>query len=230
MKSNKAKVALFIAALILCWWWIQSKNPSSAQTNDEQPLIERAEQEEATPTPPDQSSTLSVQPHSTPQLSQQKTLSLEEVEHLRSFAKGSLSAAYTAQRSYMSEFGRFTTDLEGTGWQPIEPIMRFKMGFLEEFIPVTENGHVENPRYMNTDNFVNREAGIGSNDQPYFFKYSPEAEYINLDHFGRYCRQGCTASERDFEMILVLPLGEDKHDVWLINSNKQIELVQDGLK
>jgi hypothetical protein len=155
-------------------------------------------------------------------------VSQERINFLRNQARSSLSAAYTAQRAFRAEFGRYTTDLKAAGWSPASFNLPYKMGFLSEFRANPNNDSIqieEDPRLNSTDSFIgDRYDDLNS------YRYDDAANSLSLSEFQHYCRQGCTAGDDSFEMVLAIPLGDAQHtDVWLINEKKGIELVQDGI-
>lgn len=167
-----------------------------------------------TPTP---TATVSVSPNPA------ATPNAAAIEKARASAKGRLFSAFAALKSYYYQNHRYTTDLDALGLQPMPP-MNYKMGFLREFNS-TDLDQYERPTIMNTDKYIGRKITVSES-----FQYTPEADKISLDSLSGFCKHYCTATENDFEIILAYPLGNDRYDVWTINSNKELELVQDGLK
>jgi hypothetical protein len=151
-----------------------------------------------------------------------------KVKNLRAMAKASLSGFYSAQRAYFAEFGRYTTDLKTAGWLPDKAQMEYKAGFLREGKPNKFNDfgrQLEDPRRMNSDAFLGEKY-----DRENYYAYSDQAAVISLDQFAQFCEKDCSANELGFEMILAVPLdGAGRVDVWRVNQNKEIVLVQDGL-
>jgi len=143
---------------------------------------------------------------------------------LRSSAKLNLSAIYTAQMSFKSDYGRFSSDLVFLGWEPTEVPMKYKIGFLSEFRPtklVVIDGSMEDPSRLDSDEFL---GGDGR------FTYGKAAESVGLHDFEKFCRIGCTATAKSFEVLVVIPLGESgKVDVWSITHDKKLSQLWDGV-
>lgn len=175
-----------------------------------------------TPTP-----TPSVTPAvAAPPAKPEKILTREEVESVRQVAKSQLAGMYTAQRSFHAEFDRYTTDLTAMGYAFDEGEINAKIGFLREYSPPDKIDELnENPENMNTDSLVASKAGEVPKNT-----YTDAASKISLDNLSGYCKRGCTANENEFEMLVAVPLGGGRVDVWLVNSKKEMELVQDGLE
>ena len=155
-------------------------------------------------------------------------LRLDEIQDERSSFKLNLSALYTAEASFVSDYQRYSTDLVYMGWSP-SSLMKFKVGFLKRFDPDELQGNdynAEDPERMNTDQYLSEPAEEGA--EPY--QYSKSAESINLHDYAKYCRMGCTAGKKFFEVILVAQFeGNSFQDVWLINHKKEIRHVVDGV-
>jgi hypothetical protein len=152
----------------------------------------------------------------------------DEIKALRQQAKAALSGFYSSQRAFHMEFNRYTTDLKAAGWTPSAGAMNYKLGFLAEAAlpPQTEtDGSLEDPRRKSTDDFDGEDY---TNQER--FQYSREAEGLTLQEFAHYCKRGCTADAETFEIMLILPLGDNRHvDVWLINEKKELVQARDGV-
>ena len=154
---------------------------------------------------------------------------MDKIQALRNQARSNLSAAFSAQRAFRAEFGRYTTDLKAAGWAPNNPNIAFKFGFLTEFRADTNNDPPtdlrEDPRQMTTDSFIGDRY-----DDMFNFRYEDSANSVALNEYSRFCRNGCTAKDDTFEIVMAVPLGDAQHvDVWMINEQKQMELVLDGI-
>lgn len=160
-----------------------------------------------------------------------------EVKRLRDEARFSLAGLFSALRAYHSDYGRYSTDLNSIGFVPLaidqKASLAYKFGFLKPYFPEPVIAKVEpkgeNPESTSTDTFMNVPINITApnRDAP---SYTPEARNISLDAFHRYCQIGCTATRDRFEILLVVPLGNDQNDVWLINDKKEVLHACDGLK
>ena len=146
------------------------------------------------------------------------------ITELRSRAKLNLSALYTAQITFFSEFDRYSTDLVFIGWSPSQSPMDFKIGFLREFRPaklVVLDGTEEDPSRMDSDEFLGSDGS---------FQYTPAAEDLKLYDYEKFCRMGCTATSKSFEIIVIVPIGaQGKVDVWSITHDKKLLQLWDGV-
>ena len=160
-----------------------------------------------------------VAPAASPALADEATIS-----ELRSRAKLNLSALYTAQITFFSEFDRYSTDLVFIGWSPSQSPMDFKIGFLKEFRPaklVVLDGTEEDPSRMDSDEFLGSDGS---------FQYTPAAESLKLHDYEKFCRMGCTATQKTFEILVVVPLGNSgKVDLWSITHDKKLRQLWDGV-
>lgn len=214
-------IAILIAALLSFFFYRRQKTEPAA-TPESEPAI-------SAPTidsPPANSATSTTKPTSNPKnLSELPPLTEKEVEAIRSDIKVSLSQIYTAEKSFFSEYNRYSTDLNhGAGFRPSDKYRPAKVGFLTSYNPndLLEN---EDPRYLDTDSYVNdAELPVGH------FVYQPSAQKIVLSDYSRFCEAGCTADAEHFEVIAVAQLVEgNPPDIWIINDKKKIQHVQDGL-
>lgn len=166
-----------------------------------------------------------------PEKNEFTTSELNEIEKLRSEAKMSLAANYTALKAFYAEWNRYTTDLKAMGFTPIKSELHFKLGFTKQFQPSEANQNTNedfsSTKNLSTDTFIGeKEAQSGQ-----IFRYAPGLDSINLDEYSRYCERGCTATDKDFEILLILPLlNSKKVDVWVVNEKKEIIQVLDGTK
>lgn len=159
----------------------------------------------------------------------------EDVKRARTLAKMTLSSMYTAQKAYHSEFGRYTTDLKMAGWMPAEKELVYKAGFVKAYWADPESEFEideEDPRFMDSDTFAGFTVPSEiPNEPPSFYSVSEKLKSSRLGDYQQHCKNGCTAGPDHFEILLVMPLQDEKHvDVWLINDKKEIVLVQDGRK
>ncbi|MBY0313978.1 MAG: hypothetical protein K2Q26_00535 [Bdellovibrionales bacterium] len=159
----------------------------------------------------------------------------EDVKRARTLAKMTLSSMYTAQKAYHSEFGRYTTDLKMAGWMPAEKEIVYKAGFVKAYWADPESEFEideEDPRFMDSDTFAGFTVPSEvPNEPPSFYSVSEKVKSSRLGDYQQHCKNGCTAGPDHFEILLVMPLQDEKHvDVWLINNKKELVLVQDGRK
>ncbi|HEY8280797.1 MAG TPA: hypothetical protein VIH99_14295 [Bdellovibrionota bacterium] len=154
-------------------------------------------------------------------------LSDSEVSKVRSDMKISLAAIYGAQKSFYSEYHRYSTDLRQIGYSPESPQkLSFKTGFLAPFYPQNLN-KTEDPRFRSFDDYV--ESDRSTPDQG--IHYANGAESLDLSSAQHFCKQGCTADAEHFEVITAANLDNDPDlDVWILSETKTIVHVFDDLK
>ena len=150
-------------------------------------------------------------------------LSPEAVLKLRSIAKNYLASGYAAQTAIKAEWDRYSSDLIAMGWEPNEPEMNFKFGFLAPLNEKPYDDH-EKPERSSTDAFVNQDSE-SSNQR---FRYTSTADKLRLADYSRYCAQGCVATTTGFEWIILVPLDDKRVDVWTMNEKKELKLAHDG--
>lgn len=198
--------------------------PEEAQTNAEAAKV-KSSVVRKTPSVPPAKSTVTPPPAENPEVP-------KEVQRLRNEAKASLAGAFSSLRAFHSEYERYSTDFWAIGFKPSaieeKKPLDFKMGFLTQYDP-EQPLNSEVPAAMITDTYmrVNENITNPNRDRP---SYSDAAKEISLDNYRRYCQMGCTADRDRFEMILVVPVGEGRNDVWLINDKKELVQACDGLK
>jgi hypothetical protein len=180
-----ASIALLIAIAI--YFSIPAEQPKTLEVNPK-PVTEPT----VSPVPVQTVSATPVAPK------EKKKLHPEELKKLRSEMKSSLAAAYTALAAGRADFNRYSTDIKYLGMS-VGPNMKFKWGFLHPFDPdekVSDQYDDEDPMRMTSDDLVREYDG----------SYTPEAHAIDLAQFASYCKKGCTASEKGFEVIIVTPI------------------------
>lgn len=151
------------------------------------------------------------------------------VMHKRSHAKYSLSELYTAMKSFKDKHGRYTTDLQVAGFSLRNDKLLSKMGFINPFALNTNNqisGLVEDVTRMNTDYINSLPANAETNKR----FYTTDVSQITFRDFEKFCKKRCSADDNGFEAIAIVPLGENRFDVWLINETKNLTQVQDGMQ
>ncbi len=150
-------------------------------------------------------------------------LTEQEIRVRRSEMKLSLSAMYGAEKSFFSEFHRYTTDFNGMGYAPEREVITIKTGFIVPYYPAKLVGN-EDPRLMSYDEYYTSER------RPSSVAYAPGVENIRLGDLSNLCKMGCTATDTGFELISATNLdADDDLDVWLINHRKELLHVQDDL-
>lgn len=157
-----------------------------------------------------------------------KILHDDVVSNIRSQLKMNLAALYTGEISFKADYGRYSTDLIFIGWTPEREKMNYKMGFLAEHWPrdiAVMDGQQEDPSRMNTDFFVNQFL----NDSKTPATYINFASSINLEDYRRFCENSCSAYKNSFEIIIVAKFENDQEDVWIINQDKNLIHVKDGI-
>ncbi|MES2526555.1 MAG: hypothetical protein V4598_05685 [Bdellovibrionota bacterium] len=146
----------------------------------------------------------------------------ENIKDIRSKQKLHLSAIYTALKSMHADYDRYSTDLFYMGYGP-EGEIDFKIGFIKPYYPEqlasTEHSYEDPERMTNV---------LGIEDPS--VTVTDLVDAIDLSSYEHLCKKGCTANEKEFELMVVSPLQNGKHDVWVINENKQIIQVLDGTK
>ena len=146
----------------------------------------------------------------------------EDIKSIRSTQKLHLSAIYTALASMHADYNRYSTDLQYMGYAPSDHT-EFKIGFIRPYYPnelqSTEHSY-EDPERM-TNELVTEDPDATISDA---------AHAVDLSAYEHLCKKGCTANEKEFEVMIVSPLASGKHDIWVINEKKEIVQVQDGLK
>jgi len=163
-----------------------------------------------------------------------KKLSEEEISAIRSSIKISLAASFGSQKSFFSEFGRYSTDFYALGYQPEGPEYSIKAGFLRPFSPRGKSVGKENSSetaynfdsFIDTENRIREEVG----KKVQLLKFSESIEKVDFYSAQQFCKKDCTASENHFEMISVANLDDDPDlDVWLIDDSKTIVHAFDDL-
>lgn len=146
----------------------------------------------------------------------------ENIQDIRSKQKLHLAATYTAMKAMYADKNRYSTDLMYMGYG-VDSEIDFKIGFIKPYYPAeletTEHSY-EDPERMTNDLCIEGESGT----------ITESANAINLSDYEHLCKKGCTADENGFEIMVVSPLRNGKHDVWVINEKKEIVQVQDGTK
>jgi hypothetical protein len=231
---NKKKLTAFIVVLIvlLIIKLIQHQpHVESVETEiTQRPLLSQVSSDNSTPDKVTNLPTAEVK--SKP--AEVKVLSpedLETIKQMRSNAKANLASVYTALVSAQGEWGHYSTDLNAIGYAPNGNLMPFKLGFLSPYHPPIESSlNMGEPdqttEFLTTDQFNNK---IRSNSKEPTY-YNDLADKIKLSDYAQYCKKECTATDNEFEVLLVLPLLDLQHvDVWTVNDRKEIIQVVDGL-
>lgn len=234
MKQRYFFLSLPIFVLLGWWLWPHSQSQSSLQPPSEEPAISSpdarpapkqvskpSEHSERLPTRPPQKKTQ----HSLAK-DQARPLNPEEIAQARSEIKITLAAIYAGQKSFHSEYGRYSTDLfRGIGFMPEGKERWSKVGFLQPHSP-RKLAEAEDPRYLDIDAYTN-DPEIVPEQRP---AYRNQGEKLSLADLSSHCRQGCTADQHGFEVMAAVTLvpGEPP-EVWLINDKKELRQVQDGL-
>lgn len=154
----------------------------------------------------------------------------KEIQEIRVGMRVSLAALYGAQKSFFSEYNRYASDFDALGYSPEEKVFRFNTGFLRPYYPSASRStpvEREAQQIHSYESIVEREIReMGQAGH----KFSPEMQNVRLEEAASFCRNSCTASETQFEMISVANLDEDPDlDVWLMNDKKELVQVQDDL-
>lgn len=207
-----AMAALFFA-VVLTWVWRFSSLPNptgGAEMQAEEEVLESAARN------PIAAPTGEI-------LAEEQGLETSVVEQ-RLGLEINLSDFFLAQELYKAENGHYTTDIVASGWAPTEVLMKYKLGFLEASVPMSVD---EITTRQSTDEFLT--VNEPATDAPYL--YSPDAQLINLGAYSSLCRRGCTADAQGFELMIAVPLDtQGKADIWLLDSDKQLIHVWDGIR
>lgn len=154
---------------------------------------------------------------------------LARAQGIRSSMKISLAALYGAQKSFYSEYARYSTDFNALGYSPGENVLRHKTGFLKTFAPKEPASETEG-RSRQVSSFDELDAFYRERDPNGRMPFSPETESVDLEDAAHFCRKGCTASETEFEILSAANLDDDPElDVWLIDDTKTLIHVSDDL-
>ncbi len=151
----------------------------------------------------------------------------QTIRHKRSHAKYTLSEVYNAMKSFHDKHGRYTTDLELAGLKMRNDKLLSKAGFINPFIPNSGNqinGLIEDATRINTD-YINSLPPTAENSKRF---YTTDVNQITFRDYEKFCKKKCTVDDKGFEAIAIVPLGENRFDVWLINETKSLFQVQAG--
>jgi hypothetical protein len=134
-----------------------------------------------------------------------------------------LGEIFSGEQAFYDLNGRYTTDLLSIEWFPQQTLMGYKLGFLS---PSPTEGEFEDPTRMTSDVYLlESDDAIGAP-----FVYDPQAHLLDLRSHSRLCRRGCSADSRGFELMIVVPIGDEgRMDVWLLNERKELTHVWDGV-
>jgi hypothetical protein len=150
----------------------------------------------------------------------------DHITALRQEIKVALAAAHAGQTAFRIEAERYSSDLRGLGWTPKEAQIPYKLGFISRTDAKEKEGFErEDASQFSTDAFI----GETANSKGIRYEYTASAQKQNLSAFKKFCKHGCVAGKDTFEILAVLPLGQDYGiDVWRIDHHKKLEMVQDG--
>ncbi len=213
--SAKSKWIAVVVGIVLLFFILHKKS-TPVMTEIEN----NNETEDTTPASKDQTKSTattvsgdSTQVSPLPQASEISASDLEKIAQLRSQAKQALAASFTAEVSFRVEYNQYSTDLKAMGFYPMGNTLSYKAGFLSPYPTTSAELNLSTDAYLETS------------------PYDTLARQINLADYAKYCERGCTANDGEFEMLLVLPLLNEKRvDVWLINEKKEMKQVVDGLQ
>ena len=159
----------------------------------------------------------------------QKVFDLKDIKQKRLNAQVNMASFYGFMVDFHRKYNRYTTDLRSAKASLSRYTLANKTGFINQFSANINNpieGLNEDMSRMNTDFLISEAASIPNNG----FIYSKEAEQINFKDYEKFCRNKCSADENSFEIISIIPFDEDHVDVWLMNEQKEMVQVQDGLQ
>jgi hypothetical protein len=138
--------------------------------------------------------------------------------------KMSLMAIYGAEKSFYSEYRRYSTDFRALGYMP-EGELSSKAGFVSGYNPEKLVG-VEDSRFLTTDDIMEIEK---QNDAAAGFRYGSTAMDVNIKDSGQYCQRGCTADGEHFEVMSIAQLKEGQSpEAWVIDETKGLRQVSNG--
>jgi hypothetical protein len=227
MRNRRAFVGLLIAAMVWLVYLAQEHNEkrSEASATLALPSVPSVARKPAV----HQAQVSHV--HPTPELKQEEEADPsddEKLQEARMITRVQLASVYAAEKTFFMEYGRYTTDIKFLGLNLSEAEIGFKMGFLSPTRPVVvayvDSTLHEEPDRMDSDSLIG-DTYQETNER---YEYTNEAQGLSLKGLDSYCRQGCSADETQFEMLMAVPLSVGHTDVWLVNSEKDITLVQDG--
>ena len=232
MKKLAQVLVVFGVGVILIFYFMKMRKNEKMTEPDTQ-AVEAVEKKKTDQTKlvekPNKPASPTLSAVSTGELKKETSISPEQITQLRVLAKSTLANNFTAQMAFFAEYDRYTTDLYAAGYAMPSPQMKFKVGFLEPYNAEKNNGTLsldENPERKDSDSF----SGKVETQSGQKYEYDKPSENIDLAQFRHYCEHYCTAQSDYFEMMLAIPLGDAEHvDVWLIDSQKRITLVQDGM-
>jgi len=154
---------------------------------------------------------------------------VKQIKQLRSNAGMSLSANYTALKTFYEDYKRYSTDLffQGFSLQSSNEnnIINYKFGFLKSFRPnglLQEYEVIENPDYKDSDYFIDHYLDRDGRS----FYYSDEIRSFDLSSLKKYCEYDCSAGKDHFELVFVFSYPQNQgYEVWLMNHKKEIKKV-----
>ncbi|MCO5142595.1 MAG: hypothetical protein M9962_05855 [Oligoflexia bacterium] len=156
------------------------------------------------------------------QKDEHKELTAKEIESIRREMKITLAAMYAAQKSFYSEFGRYSTDLLSIGYFPSDKEVKIKFGFLEPYVPSTA-ARGEDPRRLDSDQL------LASTKKEERWVYEKTSKNIQLGDYRSYCANRCTASDRHFEVMVVAQFRDGSNpEIWTIDDKKNLLQISDG--
>ena len=154
-------------------------------------------------------------------------------------AKGLLSGIYTGQKAFIAEWGGGTTDLSATGFSP-EGELSYLAGFhsATTLDPDRYNGSLVQANKdtdaicgtISTTEICENDSGLGSTFLTTLT--ATGATWPNTGFYaGRTLPAGITShgNETIFVASAEADLDADNHDIWIINSAKQLDNVQSGI-
>jgi len=171
----------------------------------------------ATPTPAD---VAGLEDPNAPAAPGEDPLMKQKIVLIRNEIKVSLSSAYSAEKSYYDEYGRYTSDLRVMGWLPQAALVRSRLGFLSPFQP-SELQMGEDPRTMDSDAFIG-EQEMDYQGKMRTYAYDKSAEGFSLQELEHNCEDGCTATSEHFEILAAAMLPNGQIDAWRINDRKEL--------
>jgi hypothetical protein len=224
---------VIVMALALFWFW--PKRESSSE-RDAAKAIGKPSARNPAPATAKPVTEASANPEGQPKGKPRLTKAEHDkwAQSVQTQMKVALAGNYGGEKSFYSEYRRYSTDFNATGYLPESEEISFKVGFIRTFNPLKSVGPTEGTSHpvssLDELNQYLQEKARRNGQEPKPFKFADSAKGVRIEDAARYCQSECTASETGFEAIAVANLDDDPDlDVWLINDKKEMLHVHDDL-
>ncbi len=136
---------------------------------------------------------------------------------------------YGAEKSFYSEYARYSTDFRSIGFSPeMGKELWAKIGFVNAYLPKGE----EKPVPSDEGHFLSIEdyATLSSQEGGGTLQFRPTAQGLDLAEWARYCSVGCGSSNgQDFEVMAAAKIFEDgPPEIWVIDGVKHLRQVHNA--